>query len=546
MPRPLAAIAALALLSTTAAAQARLPLKLAPRATKPAITVEDLMTRLYRFADDSMNGRVAGEKGGVMATAYIAAELQRLGLTPAGDGGTFFQAVPLVRRLASDSSRLEAGGVALAPWTDFIPLRGGTFEGPALFSGTLRDSTQWVAADAAKGKLVVLAATGGGISVPSTKAGSRFAEVGALAIVIPDQVFPAYANYLRGGNTSLKQDEPEGGPALLLVSATAATTLLGAPVIDAKPGAAGRPARGALVVTESILPARNVVAVLPGSDPALRGQYVAIGAHSDHVGPAAKALDHDSLRAVGAVLRREGAESPARPATPDDQARVRSILDSLRALQPPRPDSIHNGADDDGSGSMGVLEIAEAMATAKTKPKRSVLFVWHTGEELGLLGADWYTSHPTVPRDSIVAAINIDMIGRGAAGDLEGGGPGYLQLIGSRRLSTEYGDLVERVNTEGKHGFTFDYQYDANGHPQQYYCRSDHYMYARYGIPVVFLSTGGHQDYHMVTDEPQYIDYERFRRVTQFIHDLALRTASLDHRPVVDKPKPDPKGQCVQ
>jgi hypothetical protein len=119
-------------------------------------------------------------------------------------------------------------------------------------------------------------------------------------------------------------------------------------------------------------------------------------------------------------------------------------------------------------------------------------------------------------------------------------------LIGSRRLSTELGDLVEAVNVRGKHGFSFDYQYDADGHPQNYYCRSDHYMYARYGIPIVFFTTGSHRDYHQVTDEPQYIEYDHLTRVARFIKDIAASVANLDHRVVVDKPKPDPEAPCQQ
>jgi hypothetical protein len=93
---------------------------------------------------------------------------------------------------------------------------------------------------------------------------------------------------------------------------------------------------------------------------------------------------------------------------------------------------------------------------------------------------------------------------------------------------------------------SFDYLMDANGHPVNIYCRSDHYEYARYGIPIIFFTTGGHADYHQVTDEPQYIDYDRLARVSQYVADLAARVGNLDHRPVVDKAKPDPKGQCVQ
>jgi Zn-dependent M28 family amino/carboxypeptidase len=222
------------------------------------------------------------------------------------------------------------------------------------------------------------------------------------------------------------------------------------------------------------------------------------------------------------------------------------MLDSLRRLHPARTDSIVNGADDDGSGSMGLLEIAESFARRGTHPKRSLLFVWHTGEESGLQGSRWFTDHPTVPRDSIVSQINVDMIARGGPQDEPKGGPGYLQVIGSRRLSSELGDLVETVNREGKHGMVFDYSYDANGHPDNFYCRSDHYSYARYGIPIAFLSTGGHRDYHQVTDEPEYLDYAQFARVTRFLADLAARVADLDHRVVVDQPKPDPEAPCHQ
>jgi hypothetical protein len=310
----------------------------------------------------------------------------------------------------------------------------------------------------------------------------------------------------------------------------------------------GGTARGSIAFADAptAAPARNVVALLPGSDPALRGQMVAVGAHNDHIGIAAVAEDHDSLRAWNRVMRPLGAEnSPGRP-TAEEAARIGTLLDSLRRANRPRRDSIFNGADDDGSGSVGVLEIAEALARSPERPKRSILFVWHTAEELGLLGADWFTRHPTVPRDSIVAQLNIDMIGRGGPADLPNGGPEHLELLGSRRLSTELGDLVERVNGEGKHGFNFDYTYDADGHPANGYCRSDHYMYARFGIPVTFFTTGGHLDYHQLTDEAEYVDYEKMARVAGLIEDVARRVADLDHRVVVDKAKPDPEGTCKQ
>ena len=177
------------------------------------------------------------------------------------------------------------------------------------------------------------------------------------------------------------------------------------------------------------------------------------------------------------------------------------------------------------------------------------------GEELGLFGSQYFTDHPTVPRDSIIAQLNVDMIGRGTADDVTGstlqgeqirGNPDYVQLIGSRRVSTQLGDWAEVENRDGNHGLKFDYALDANGHPQNIFCRSDHYMYARYNIPIVFFTTGGHADYHQVTDEPQYLDYPHYARVTSFIAALGVRVANSEARPVVDKPRTDPNGRCQQ
>ena len=152
-------------------------------------------------------------------------------------------------------------------------------------------------------------------------------------------------------------------------------------------------------------------------------------------------------------------------------------------------------------------------------------------------------ARPAVP---IVAQINIDMIGRGAATEERNGGPDYVGLIGPQRLSSEYEQLVLAVNQRQSRPLRFDRALDRNGHPQNIYCRSDHYEYAKYGIPVAFFFTGLHGDYHQLTDEPQYLDYPKFARVTTLVRDIAVRVANLGHRVAVDKPKPDPRGQCVQ
>ena len=543
---------------TTASAAGALPLKRAPQPTRPAIDPNDLMTRMYVFADDSMQGREFSTRGNVMGTDYIAAELGRMGLEPAGENGTFFQVLPVSRRRLDPASALKVGGATLAAWTDFAPFD----QGPGVrnvngaqvvYGGVWGDTARLIGAAESRGKVVVLTLSPGPGGVPAWTAPrqqlqARFPGAAGIALATLDRMPSNVRAFLREPGTRVGAPDSVARPAHFWVTPAAAARMLGGDLATLAKGASGGTITGSVAFrTEPAeFPARNVVAVLPGSDPALRGQYVAIGSHNDHIGVAPSPVDHDSLRAFNTVMRPQGADDEAGQPSAEQAARIAALLDSLRRAHPPRLDSIANGADDDGSGSVAMLEIAEELAAAPVKPRRSVLFIWHTGEEAGLLGAAHFTAHPTVPRDSIVTQLNIDMIGRGRAEDTPGGGPGYLQLIGSRRLSKELGDLVESVNTSKGHGFTFDYQFDANGHPGQFYCRSDHYEYAKYGIPVTFFSSGGHRDYHMVTDEPQYIDYAKLARVSALIRDAALAVANLDHRPALSAPKPDPEGQCVQ
>ena len=568
---------AVALVASTAAAQQSkpaqpLPLTLDPKPTTGSITTADLMSRVYLFADDSMRGRMAGSAEAMKGTDYIAAELKRLGLQPAGEKGTYFQDVPFGAQALDSTSTIQVGEAVLKAGTDFLasgqlgttPVTG-TLE--VIFGGQAIDTTNILPADQVRGKLLILRPAAG----PPTNVQAFLASDGykrysaalsvakAVAVIGGPQIPAAIARnaFTAPPTVQLMPDEGPTTPPVIQLTQSAADALLGTPNASATKGASGKSATLDVKFALTRRPGRNVVAVLPGSDAKLKGQYVAIGAHSDHVGVRGQgAVDHDSMRVFNAVVRPQGADSPNRPANAEEATRIRAMLDSLRAANGPRQDSINNGADDDASGSMGVLEIAEAFATARQKPKRSVLFVWHIGEEAGLLGSDYFTKHPTVPRDSIVAQLNVDMIGRGGSADITGEGKngellrgrdaGYVQLVGSRRLSTELSNLVEDVNTKTKAGFQFDYGLDADGHPQNIYCRSDHYMYARYGIPVVFFTTGGHRDYHQVTDEAQYLDYDHLRRVTQLIHDVTWRVADLDHRPAVDKPKPDPDAPCRQ
>ena len=544
----------------------KLPLKYVGPPTRAAISAADMMTRVYILADDSLMGRSAATEYNAKGAMYIEREVRRLGLRPAGDNGTYFQ-FPLEQRELDPSTSLSVGDKPVALWTEFAPRDQGqgarAFDGvPVIYAGSLGDPQRIVAPEAVAGKIALVTAAKdsagrGNYNVNRAQVTARFREAAAIAVVTMDYLPPGYVDqFYRTAQVAPKgSGDPRPVPNYFYVTKAVARAMLGRDAETAPPGTPGGTVRGQIRYVAKDAPARNVIAVLPGSDPALRGQYVAIGAHNDHVGFDNDPADHDSVKAYQMIARPQGADNANTPVTDADWRRIRHVADSLRAQHPARRDSIFNGADDDASGTTTVLEIAEAFVNARVKPKRSLIFVWHTAEELGLLGASYFTDHPTVPRDSIVAQLNIDMVGRGGANDITGvtkagamirGGPGYLQLIGSRRLSTELGDLAEAVNTQQAIGLAFDYSLDANGHPQNIYCRSDHYMYARYGIPIIFFTTGGHADYHQVTDEPQYVDYNRMEQVGKLVYGIAERVGNLDHRVVVDKPKPNPRGGCQQ
>jgi hypothetical protein len=564
----------------------------APQPTVAAISAADLKTRLYIIAADSMEGRETGTRGHVKSTNYIAAQLKALGLKPMGDNGTFFQNVPVIRRALDPASTITADGVTLHAGTDFLATAGrgrviaNAFPtAPVIYAGMMGESTPLLSAEEASGKIVLYrqapggrGGRGGGGAGRGGRGGGP-AIMGATAVIpIADEISQQQidaALHPREGAVSLKGEPTDStGAGISAISRHAAEQLLGGTLDGMSRGKVGKTIMANLKFIDTDAPARNVVAAYTGSDPKLKNEWVAIGAHNDHIGiRQGPPLDHDSLHlyAQAAYPIRERInlynlanrvcggrfQTNCSPATPAQTAHLDSLnaqiaaihinLDSVRKVNGGvRLDSISNGADDDGSGTVTVLEIAERFAKEKPKTKRSILFVWHVGEEKGLWGSEYITDHPPVPRDSIVAQLNMDMIGRGGAADLFEGGPDYVQLIGTRRLSTELGDIVEQLNKEDKSPFVFDYQFDANGHPENIYCRSDHANYARYGIPIAYLTTGLHGDYHQVTDEPEYIDYAHMAKVGNFMYKLGAYVADMDHRPKVDKPVGDPKARCQQ
>jgi hypothetical protein len=478
-----------------------------------------------------MLGRSALSGGHDRAVRYIGAEAARMGLEPAGENGTYFQTFDIRERRLDSASRLVVGDAVLRPVADFKvftfgrgnlrPIAGSQ----VVFGGIVGDSTTQISAQQAANRLVLL-------GVPTNMTAervyanviygpqSRFKDAIAVVIATLDYLPPGQRGITSSvGLVDTTEVPANAHPTSILVSRAAGQLLLGGDIEHAEPGKLGRRVKGSLIVNDVLHPTRNVVAILPGSDHVLRHQYVALGAHSDHLGITSSVLEHDSVREYAIErLRRE------RPGLPSLGPIVVNV-DSLRRVRQPRPDSIYNGADDDGSGSVALLEIAEQLATGGARPKRSILFVWHAAEEMGLVGSGWFTDHPTVPLDSIVAQLNLDMVGRGGPIDLRAGGPEYLQVIGANRRSAALEKIVHEVNATSAHPFTL-VESDPNG----LFCRSDHWSYARFGIPIAFFTTGLHADYHQPTDEAQYIDYVKLERVTRFVSNIVTSLASSSER----------------
>lgn len=196
---------------------------------------------------------------------------------------------------------------------------------------------------------------------------------------------------------------------------------------------------------------------------------------------------------------------------------------------------IYNGADDDGSGTVALLEIAQAFEIAKKEghgPKRSILFLHMTGEEHGLLGSSYYSQNPLFPLANTITNINIDMIGR--HDDFHNNSSNYVYLIGSDYLSTDLYNICETANKDYVNLF-LDYKYNDRTDPNRFYYRSDHYNFAKYGIPSVFLFNGVHADYHQATDEVGKIEFDVLEKRTQLAFAIAWELANRENRPVVDK-----------
>jgi len=244
----------------------------------------------------------------------------------------------------------------------------------------------------------------------------------------------------------------------------------------------------------------NVVGIVEGSDPKLKDTYVVYGAHYDHIG-----------YREGAAAGRGG-----QPAANSE-------------------DRINNGADDDGSGTVAIMSIARAFALGP-RPKRSLLFVWHAGEESGLLGSRYNADYPVVPIEKMVAQINMDMVGRNRDNDPKQANT--VLVVGSDRISTELHNINEDANASLSKPLTMDYEMNDPADTESIYTRSDHYSYASKGIPIIFLFTGLHPDYHRASDSVEKILFDKIQRVAQLAYETGRRVANLDHPPVRDNKGP--------
>lgn len=509
------------------------------------ITAAQLKDYLSFVASDLMEGRDTPSRGLDLTAHFIATLLSRWGVKPGGENGTYFQTITLVREgVDAAACQAEINGRKFTYGVDFLPAGGsGSASGALVYVGD-----GWLVKSAkidgfgsldVKGKIVV--AHYNPMGTPPR--GLRFADLGGLEgtdwanvesqakakgatgiLYIASQQTLERWERMRTRTSGFwtmeryapQRRDPENEnrlPAIVVNEAMARALFDGEPSgADAVyasfpqgtplPSFAMKPDKHAsftLKTGTQRVQTQNVIGLIEGSDPVLKQEYVAVSAHYDHVG------------------MRDGEGEG---------------------------DRIYNGADDDGSGTVAVLAMAEAMSKANLKPKRSVLFIWHAGEEKGLWGARYFTDHPTVPLHQMAALLNIDMIGRSKQpGDTKEANahlsePNEVYVIGSKRLSKELGDLVEKVN-ERYLKMKLNYKYDAPNDPERFYFRSDHFMYAQKGVPIAFYFTGVHEDYHQMSDHVEKIDFAKMEKVARTIYVTLWELAQLNQRPKIDSKSGD-------
>jgi hypothetical protein len=458
--------------------------------TPPALSSirkADIQSDIFAMAGDHFRGREAGTLDELKDAAWLANKAKEAGLRPGGDDSTFFQYFSMWRNRISAASTISVDDHSLPLWTDaLVPLTAtATVDAPILFidrADTNRTDFQ--------GKAVALIASPEGlnlqVSLPPRRymglvtrryAAGLFAKGAAAVIFIADDLAEsawrlntAYADH---GTYALEGDPGEKvadrSPVIWLHSNAAEG--LKSP---------GHTLKVKLLVEHFEYPSVNVIGIVQGTDPQLSKEYVVYSGHHDHDG-----VRHNNTT-----------------------------------------DSIFNGADDNASVSVALLAIARAFH--KHPGRRSALFIWHGAEERGLLGSRWYASHPTVPKNALVAVLNGDMIGRN--------NPDSAALLGVRPPHRNSKDLVAiglAANRQGPQ-FKLDTAYDSPTHIEGWYFRSDHLPYARAGIPALFFTTLLHPDYHTPADEPSRIDTGKITRIAEWMYRTGWTVANAPTRPKED------------
>jgi len=481
------------------------------------ITQAELKEHLYIYASDEFEGRNTGEPGQKKAVEYLKKYYETLGINSLIDGN-YFQNVPLSIVKTPEVS-ITVNGKAFNYFDDYISqtaaATGTVSASDVVYAGYGIDDAKYSDYKDldVKGKIVVVRGgepedKDGNKIITGDKKSSKWSngrqalsskrdaakENGAKALFFMDsELFDRYSKFYKasdenGGSKRLSLPAKKDGGAEMyyfLISEKMGEALVSNITKSTETATvAAKLEMNYKSITVS-QPSENVVAMIKGSEKP--DEYIIISAHLDHVGVNAKG-------------------------------------------------EIFNGADDDGSGTVSLLEVAEAFKTAADKghgPKRSVIFLHVTGEEKGLLGSRYYTDYePLVPLANTVANLNIDMVGR--IDPKREGDRNYIYLIGSDKLSTDLHNISEQVNKTFTN-ITLDYTYNDENDPNRFYYRSDHYNFAKNNIPIIFYFNGTHADYHRHTDTPDKINYDLLENRSRLVFHTAWELANRAERIVVDK-----------
>ncbi|MEZ5344758.1 MAG: M28 family peptidase [Pyrinomonadaceae bacterium] len=521
-----------------------------------SITAEQLKDYLYFLASDAMGGRDTPSNGLDITAQFLALNLKRWGFKPAGDNGTFFQEMTVrTDSMDPENTKLSIGSRELTIGKDFSRIFAGSneAEGALVFckTGWMVKSKNIKGCDQidVRNKIVVLytnkmpnltritnppegvtssdlprAGTGSDWADPLMFAGASGAK--GIILVASPELQKNWAG-IRPSVTRLEKlfEYKENSLPVLVVSQEIGEMMFAGESGDQNSDRAFEMKKTAKMLSGNTIKRQtinNVVAIWEGSDPKLKAEMVSIGAHYDAQG-----------------IRDEN-EAPAFITLTGTQTEIKILFPGGKT---PGGDNISNGADDNASGTVAVLGIAEALAKAKKRPKRSVLFVWNSGEEKGLWGSKYYNKYPTVDLKNVVSHFNLDMVGRSRMPDDTNEnnknltGPDEVYVMGSEMMSSVLGSITKETNNSYLK-LKYNYKYDDPKDPNRYLFRSDHISFARSGIPFVNWFSGSHQDYHSPGDSADKIDYQKLENITRTVFLTLWKLSELRDRPMIDKELP--------